>query len=131
MINTDNKQRLNHTANTNKAKNETAYKAWLSKFHPLQIKEANNARDALRRLQEKAGKAKNGRKKRFSHIQDDRLVKRPVSPYAQFLKERVSSGDMNGMAVGEIGKLVAKEFKELGGAEKKVCIHPLFHCSVF
>jgi hypothetical protein len=58
-------------------------------------------------------------------------VKRPASPYARFLQERVSSGDMNGMAVGEIGKLVAKEYKELGGAEKKVRCSLSFLCLIY
>lgn len=92
----------------------------MASFTPLQIKDANNARDHLRRLQTKDGAPSNGRKKVYRHIQDERLVKRPVNPYAQFLKDRVASGDLNGMTVSEIGKLISREYKELGGAQKKV-----------
>jgi hypothetical protein len=37
-----------------------------------------------------------------------------------FLQDRVASGDMNGMKIPEIGKLVAREFKDMSAAQKKV-----------
>lgn len=114
---TDLSQRANHTANTNRAKNETAHKNWVQSFTPLQIKEANNARDQLKREAKKNGD-KHPRK--YAHIKDDRLVKLPVNPYALFLQDRVASGDMNGMKIGEVGKLVAREFKDLDAAQRKV-----------
>ena len=109
------RERLNHIANENKAKNEAAYKQWLSSFTAKQVKEANTARTALRRESKK-----NGGHKQYAHLQDARLVKQALSPYTYFFKERNDSGDMKGMKIGEIGGLVGKEWKALSAGEKKV-----------
>ena len=109
------RERLNHIANENKAKNEAAYKQWLLSFTATQIREANYARSALKR-----DSKKNGGHKQFQHIQDNRLVKQPTGAYSYFLKERHASGDMSGMKVRESGGLVAREWKALSAGEKKV-----------
>ncbi len=106
---------MNHIANENKAKNEVAYKKWLASYTPLQIKKANLARDQLKRQAKAAGK-----KAGFPHIQDERIVKRPGNAYAYFLQDRVASGDMRGMQVSEVGKLVGREWKELSLSGRKV-----------
>ena len=103
---------MNRIANENKAKNEAALKRWVQSFTPLQIKEANNARDQLKREAKKNSSKRQFRHK-FSHIKDDRLVKQPANTYAMFVQDRYASGDMNGMKIGEIGKLVGREFKEI------------------
>lgn len=109
------RERLNHTANENKAKNETAYKQWLSSFTAKQIKEANTARLALKRQSKSSGGHK-----QYQRLQDDRLVKPPMSAYAYFFTERNASGDMNGMKIAEIGGLLGKEWKALSASSKKV-----------
>ena len=81
----------------------------------MQIKAANHARDQLRRQAKKTGV-----KSRYFHIQDDRLVKQPSNAYSLFLKDRFDSGDMKGMALAEISKLIAREWKGLNTSEKKV-----------
>ena len=81
----------------------------------MQIKEANSARLSLRREAKATGK-----KAQFNHIKDDRLVKQPINSYAFFLKDRIASGDMRAMQIGEIGKLVAREWKGLPAADRKV-----------
>jgi hypothetical protein len=109
-------QRANRIAHENQAKNEIAYKKWLESHTPVQIRDANNARNQLR-AQAKA----EGIKKTYQHIKDDRLVKQPLNAYGFFLKDRVASGDMAGMRVTEIGQLVGREWKALSAADKKVC----------
>ncbi len=106
---------MNHIGNQNKAKNETAYKRWVQSFTPLQIKQANHARDLL-----KQEAKKNGKKTTYPHIKDDRLVKMPQNQYSMFLKDRFDSGDMKGMRIAEAGKLVAREWKDISPAEKRV-----------
>ena len=108
-------QRYNHEANQNKSKNEQAYKKWVQSHSPLNIKAANNAR----RQMTKKAKA-NGKKKHYKPIRDDRIVSRPMNAYSYFFKERNDSGDFNGMAVAERGKLVGQEWKKLSAAGKKV-----------
>ena len=115
-------QRLNQTANENKSKNQAAHNRWLQSYTPLQIKEANNARDQLKRDAKAAGKSK--AIARYNHIKDDRLVKQPANPYAMFVQDRVASGDLNGMQVKEYGSLLGREFKELSATQKKVSQPP-------
>ena len=111
---------MNHTANQNKSKNEAAYKRWVQSFTPLQIKQANHARDLLRQEAKK-----NGKKTIYAHIKDDRLVKMPQNQYSLFLKDRYDSGDMKGMTIVEAGKLVAREWKDVSPAEKRVSNQPV------
>ncbi|OQV08258.1 HMG-box domain-containing protein [Cladophialophora immunda] len=108
------RERYNHEATENKAKNDRAYKQWVQTHSPLEIKLANNAR---RQLTKKAKAA--GKKKQYKSIQDDRSVHRPRNAYAFFFKERNDSGDLQGMTVGERGKLIGQEWKKLSAAEKK------------
>ena len=97
-------------------KNITEFKRWLSSYSPLRIKQANDARNQLRRQAKKAGK-----KRAYPHIQDDRLVKQARNAYSFFLSDRVASGDMTHMNIGEIGGLVGREWKALSASDKKVC----------
>lgn len=60
--------------------------------------------------------------RKFSQIADDRLVKRPQSAYNLFFKARATSGDMGGIRVPEMARLIADEFKALSVGEKKVCL---------
>lgn len=58
--------------------------------------------------------------RKFAQIADDRLVKRPQTAYNLFFKERATSGDMGGIKVPEMARLIADEFKALSVGEKKV-----------
>ena len=108
---------MNHVANENKAKNEAAYKKWLLRHTPAEIKAANAARNQLKRQAKK-----DGIKKAFRHIQDERLVKQARAPYTYFLMDRFASGDMRNMNISEIGALIGREWKALSPDDKKVFI---------
>ncbi|OAP60602.1 hypothetical protein AYL99_05604 [Fonsecaea erecta] len=108
------RERYNHEATENKAKNDRAYKQWVQTHSPLEIRLANNARRQLTKKSKAAG-----RKKQYKAIQDDRSVHRPRNAYAFFFKERNDSGDLRGMTVGERGKLIGQEWKKLSAADKK------------
>ncbi|RMZ88256.1 hypothetical protein DV736_g4511, partial [Chaetothyriales sp. CBS 134916] len=113
-ISAEERERLNHTANENKGQNEAAYKEWVQSHTPLQIKQANHARDLLRQ----DGK-KNGKKASYPHIKDERLVKLPHNQFSLFLKDRFESGDLKGLSIAEAGRAVAREWKDLSPAEKR------------
>ena len=51
---------------------------------------------------------------------DDRQVARPTMAHVEFFKERFSTGDMKGIAVPDAMKLIMREWKELGEADKQV-----------
>ncbi|KIV79326.1 hypothetical protein PV11_06892 [Exophiala sideris] len=108
------REQYNHQANENRQKNAVAYKKWVQSHTPLEIKQANNARRTLVR------KAKaEGKKKRFTPIHDDRSVKGHRNAYTFFFADRHASGDLKGMSVGESGKLIGKEWKELSATERR------------
>ncbi|KAJ5160432.1 uncharacterized protein N7482_007436 [Penicillium canariense] len=102
-------ERFVNQAEENRAANEASYEAWLKQYTPLQIKEANTARKALRRL----GQTK------FRTIQDDRLVKRPMTTFFYFLSERHGSGDFKHMAVKDVALRTADEWKSMTDSEKQ------------
>lgn len=82
------------------------------------IQRANNARSTLRRKLEKdLGKR---RRSKWPPIQDERAVKRPVNPYAQFVMNRNASGDFKNIQLGEVAKLISQEWKALSDQEKSV-----------
>ncbi|KAJ5698499.1 hypothetical protein N7462_000504 [Penicillium macrosclerotiorum] len=81
-------ERFLNQARENRAANETAFAEWVQQYTPRQIKDANTARQTLRRL---IGKDKI--KHKFRPIKDDRLVKPPQSAYLWFFQERFASGD--------------------------------------
>lgn len=83
----------------------------MAAFTPLQIKEANLARLKLRKIYKSLS---------APILHDDRLVKRPASPYMFFVQERFATGDFSGIAIGEAGKLMGTEWKGLSASAKKV-----------
>lgn len=109
-------QRLNRVANENKAMNDVAFKKWLGQHTPAEIKAANAARNQLKRQAKK-----DGSKRSFTQIKDERIVKQARSSYTYFLTDRFSSGDMKNMKLGEVGALIGREWKALNAAEKKAC----------
>ncbi|KIW12978.1 hypothetical protein PV08_08165 [Exophiala spinifera] len=113
-LSSEEREQYNHQANQNKQQNTIAYKNWVQSYTPLQIKQANNARHQLTKKAKAAGK-----KTKYPTIQDDRAVKAPRNAYTFFFTDRHLSGDMSGMSVGESGKLLGREWKNLSAAEKK------------
>jgi hypothetical protein len=113
------RQRLNHQANENQAKNLAAYKQWLAQYSPAEIKAANVARHRLA-----SAAKKSGQKKSYPPLKDERIVKQARGSYAYFLSDRFASGDMKNMTFTEIGPLIAREWKALTAAGKKVASYP-------
>ncbi|KAK7707252.1 hypothetical protein SLS57_009421 [Botryosphaeria dothidea] len=103
-------EHYNHLANQAAEENKKAFQKWLRSFTPLEIKQANNARRLLRT------KVPSYRK---GQIQDDRLVKQPLTPFIYFFKERYSTGDFKNMPINEAAKLVSQEWKALGSSDKQ------------
>ncbi|GAB1196282.1 hypothetical protein APSETT444_005551 [Aspergillus pseudonomiae] len=108
-ISEEERERLNAIAESNRNANEAAYDQWIKSHTPLQIKEANLARNRLTKLT----------KKKYPLLRDDRLVKRPSSSYVFFYLERTGQGDFKHMTVKDIGARVAEEWKGLTESEKE------------
>jgi len=107
------REQLNHRANQNKEANAVAHNKWVESHTPEEIRLANNARRALRRIASKTSKT------RLPLISDSRQVKRPLQAYAQFVQERFKSGDFQGIPVKEVGGRLATEWKTLSTGEKQ------------
>jgi len=103
-------EHYNHTANLNKAANETTYKQWVESHTPEQIRVANLARAQLRTKDPLHT---------WRAIHDDRIPKRPSNPMFLFYKERYASGDLKGIALGDNARLLAKEWAALAPSDKK------------
>ena len=99
------------------------YNRWVSSHSPDEIREANNARRALSKIAKEPKPA--GRKSRLvAHriypIKDDRLVKRPITSYSAYIRDRWASGDFRGVTVSEASKAIGREWKSLSRDEAKV-----------
>jgi len=105
-------QSYNHTANQNKAANETAYREWTESHTPEKIRIANNARRLLKR--------KTGKTNSWPLISDARQPKRPLTPYLLFSLGRHSSGDFKGIDLKDAVGMLAKEWAALPASERKV-----------
>ncbi|KAE8135461.1 hypothetical protein BDV38DRAFT_139495 [Aspergillus pseudotamarii] len=108
-ISEEERERLTAVAESNRNSNESTYNQWIKSHTPLQIKEANLARNKLTRLTSK----------RYSLLRDERLVKRPSSSYVFFYLERTGQGDFKHMAVKDISARVAEEWNGLTDTEKE------------
>jgi hypothetical protein len=115
-------QRLNHTANENKAANEVALKKWVATHTPDEIRIANNARLALRKLKGKQVPRP---------IPDDRQPRRPVHALLFFIKDRYASGDFSNLKARDSMGLIAKEWKALAPAQRKVSFFNLIYFPFF
>ncbi|KAJ5185668.1 High mobility group superfamily, partial [Penicillium cf. griseofulvum] len=107
-ISGDELERLQAQAKANIAANAAAYDAWVKSHTPLQIKEANTARQALSRLV----------KKNYSPIKDDRLPTKSRSAYVLFVADRMESGIYQGMHGRDSFKAIGEEWKALPQSEK-------------
>ena len=80
---------MNHLAAERNEARLAEYNAWVKSHTPEEIRLANNARKQLRRkLADKGKKAP----ALTRLIEDDRLPKRPISPYTIFFAERQATG---------------------------------------
>ncbi|CAI7610526.1 unnamed protein product [Penicillium glandicola] len=103
-------ERLQAQAKANLAANNAAYKAWVVSHTPLQIKDANNARNALSRLVDK----------NYAPIKDDRLPQKPKSAYVLYMSDRSNADDYYGKPGTEAFTAIAEEWSRLPQSEKDV-----------
>ncbi|KAI9882504.1 MAG: Mitochondrial Translation Optimization [Watsoniomyces obsoletus] len=112
-------EHYNHVANQNAQANEAVRRQWLQQFTPDQIREANHARRYLARLGSGGG-ASGGKARRFTgRIEDDRQVKKSLTSYSFFLRDRFASGDLKHLKMPEASRLVANEWRELSPHDKE------------
>lgn len=107
-------QKLADTGEQNKLTNAARYKAWVESHTPLQIAEALSAR---RLLKSKFDYPKG--RKTVHKIRDDRLPKRPSSPYMYFSKSKAGAEDIEGANVVEKQKAIANVWRQMSPAEKE------------
>lgn len=104
-------QHYNHIANQNKAANEATHQKWIESHTPLEIAEANLARSQLRSRFSMKG---------LPLLRDKRLVPGRTSSYMFFTKERIASEDFKNISCQDRAKLIAKEWKKIPEADRKV-----------
>ncbi|KAF3392954.1 hypothetical protein DPV78_009549 [Talaromyces pinophilus] len=90
---------------------------WVHSYSPLRIKQANAARKLLPKYMAKHEKSPIIK---LSPIHDDRQVKRPVSAFLWFFKERVATGEYRGLPVTEISERVKAEWLNTSDSEKQL-----------
>lgn len=116
IANFSNSQHYNHVAHTAKDNGLAEYKRWVESHSVEEITIANTARRTLRRR----FPSEKGTQKKWVAIQDERLVKKAVSPWVQFMVTRLSSPDFKHIVVNERMKLISQEWKALDESEKQV-----------
>lgn len=109
-------QHYNHLARVKIEESEAAYKSFVERHTPDEIRLANIARRELNR------KAPTGARKapKYPEIRDERVVKQPRSAYIQFVTNRATSMDFNNILAKDRMKLLGQEWKELSAEEKSV-----------
>lgn len=115
-------EHYNHVARVAKEKGLAEYKAWVESHTPEQIIAANRARMKLRRDFTPTDK-KHAYK--WPAINDERAVKKALTPYMQFARSRLNSGDFKNIPLLEGAKLVGQEWNALSSEEKMVRHIPL------
>ena len=65
-------------------------------------------------------KEKPGTARQWPAIKDERLVKKPMTPYLQFSVNRRASGDFKSIKLADAQKLIAQEWHALTEGEKEV-----------
>ncbi|EEA20606.1 hypothetical protein TMatcc_000600 [Talaromyces marneffei ATCC 18224] len=108
---------LNQEASKLSKENEAKLKEWVHSYSPLRIKQANAARKLLPKYMAKHEKSPIIK---LSAIRDDRQVKRPVSAFLWFFKERVATGEYRGLPVTEISERVKAEWVNTSDSEKQL-----------
>ncbi|KAK6363610.1 hypothetical protein TWF730_001034 [Orbilia blumenaviensis] len=97
-------------------KRKAAYAQWLAKQNPVDIAAANNARNRIRahRLQ-KGIKGSTS----IARIRDDRLVKRSLTPWIFFVKEKIQTPEIVALDRREKLKRMSELWKATTDANKK------------
>ncbi|KAF1951464.1 hypothetical protein CC80DRAFT_597405 [Byssothecium circinans] len=108
------KEHYNHLANERTAAKRAEYQAWIKTHTPEQIRQANIARNYLRRKATTPS-----RRRRYTPLQDDRLLTAPAPPYIRFSQERRKSGDLKSIPIGDASKLIGTEWNALSVSEKQ------------
>lgn len=120
-------QALTQEATKLTKENEIKMREWVHSYSPLRIKQANAARKFLPKYMAKHEKAPIIK---LNAIHDDRQVKRPVSAFLWFFKERVATGEYRGLPVTEISERVKAEWLNTSDSEKQVCISQMINLSL-
>jgi len=107
-------QKLREQAEQNKAANEAAHVAFVSKLSVDEIKQSNLARARLNRLSPSSRRAVRARP-----IRDPRVPKMPPNAYSQFTSSRWASGEFEGVSVPDAAKRMSAEWKSLTAAQKQ------------
>ncbi|KAK6842464.1 Protein kinase-like domain [Apiospora arundinis] len=106
-------EELQRTVEANKFQNAASYKAWVESHTPIEIAEAQAARNLLRRKY-------NFPKANSTHkIRDDRQPKSPRSAYVYFFRARHGSGDYANLKSTEALKAIAQEWKGLPTTDRQ------------
>ncbi|EED24041.1 HMG box protein, putative [Talaromyces stipitatus ATCC 10500] len=111
------REALNQEAAKLGEENEKKLKEWIHSYTPLRIKQANAARKLLPKYMTKHEKSPIIK---LSQIPDDRQVKRPVSAFLWFFKERVATGEYRGLPVRDIAERVKADWANTTDSEKQV-----------
>ncbi|KAF3939415.1 hypothetical protein ABW19_dt0201065 [Dactylella cylindrospora] len=106
----------NERAVAESAKRLAAYQQWLAKLSPIDIINANIARQRVRTLRAKKGHSGTTNDR---PLKDPRLVKRPSSAWLFFVKDYITSPEIAILEKNVKMKKLSENWKVLGSAEKK------------
>ncbi|PLB43936.1 hypothetical protein P170DRAFT_514233 [Aspergillus steynii IBT 23096] len=113
-ISQEEKDRFTAIAQSNREEDLAKYEKWVKSHSPVEIRNANRARRTLTRL------LANGRRtSRFNLLEDDRLVKRPKTPFVFYYQERTGAGDFKHMQLPDMMRLIREEYNGLTPSEKQ------------
>jgi len=107
-------EHYNHLARVKSETSEAAYKSYVERHTPEEIRIANVARKELN----KKYPTKPGKKLKYPEIKDERVVTRPRNAFIQYVTNRASSPDFNNIRAVDRMKLIGAEWKELSASEK-------------
>jgi hypothetical protein len=113
------REHYNHVAKTLNQTRVEEYRAWVESHTPEQIRLANAARSRMRKMMQDSS-SKLVKYSNLREIPDERKVFRPRTAFSQFVKDRITDADFNGIALGQRAKLLAAEWRALSEDEKKV-----------
>lgn len=106
-------QRLEAHVAKNKLANDAALRSWLQTHTPKEIIEANFARSRLNTLE--------AYKKHVSALHDDRIPRRPISPWLLFTSQRLRTTDRSTTeARSQALKDIAAAWRALSDSERQV-----------
>lgn len=104
------KAKLHEQAEANKKENKIAYENWVNSHSARDIRDANQARAALRRLKYHP--------RRYADIKDDRQVKRINGAYTHFSREAHAMGELDGLTIPQMGTRLGEMWRSMTETEK-------------